>query len=65
MSSALAARMDSRDAERAAWMAVRASLRADAGSVARTCEADLASCAAWAGEAFVRDMSVGRVGGQG
>jgi hypothetical protein len=37
-------------------MAVSASLRADAGRVARICEADLAALAAASGVAFVRDM---------
>jgi hypothetical protein len=37
-------------------MAVRASLRADSGRVARMCEADLAAFAAASGVAFVSDM---------
>jgi hypothetical protein len=44
------------DAVRAAWIASRASLRADTGSEARVKEAVLAALAAASGEPFVRDM---------
>lgn len=56
-SRALAARIASLDSVRAAWMASRASLRAEAGRVARAKDAVFAAMAAASGEALVSDMA--------
>src|SRR6478735_7125282 len=62
-SLALAARISSFEAVKAAWMASSALLRSLAGRVARVKDAVFAALAAASGEAFVRDIFEMREGG--